>query len=375
MTRVVYLTVDSIAEGIGASQVLRYVERLPAHGVDVELVSFEKQTPAEETRARLAAAGVRWRPLPFGRHGPLGGVGRVLRGAWAVRRAPLVHARSDLAAASAMLAGRRRWIWDVRSFWADELLEMGRMRPRGAAERVMRFIEGRAARTSSGVVTLAAAAVPILELRHGAEVARKVEVITTCVDLDRFAPAPAPARPPLVLLLSGTLNHLYDVPRMVEVVVATRERTETSFEVLKPIPSPWDPDLTAAGASIDSARPDEMPERIRSSHVGLSLWRPEAGLALKAATPTKLGEFLATGRPVVVNPGLGDMDKIIATHRCGVVVPEGPDGVAQAVEALLPLLEDPDLPRRCREAAEANFDLADGIRRLVGIYERASSSR
>ena len=41
MKEVQYLTLDSIQEGVGASQVLSYVERL-AEKWNIELVSFEK---------------------------------------------------------------------------------------------------------------------------------------------------------------------------------------------------------------------------------------------------------------------------------------------------------------------------------------------
>src|SRR3712207_8825647 len=41
------------------SQVLSYVERLAAHGVDVQLHSFEKSTPSQALEQRLRAQGVR----------------------------------------------------------------------------------------------------------------------------------------------------------------------------------------------------------------------------------------------------------------------------------------------------------------------------
>ena len=55
-----------------------------------------------------------------------------------------------------------------------------------------------------------------------------------------------------------------------------------------------------------SATRDEMAKLVSSCHVGLSVCRDDAGPSLQAAMPTKIGEFLASGRPVVVNPGPGD---------------------------------------------------------------------
>jgi hypothetical protein len=65
--RVDYLTFDSAQQGVGTSQVTPYVLRLAALGVDVTLHSFENGAVTSDARARFAAAGVDWRPLPFGR--------------------------------------------------------------------------------------------------------------------------------------------------------------------------------------------------------------------------------------------------------------------------------------------------------------------
>src|ERR1700722_13930362 len=116
LNRLTYLTMDSVAEGIGASQVGAYVERLARTGLSVALHSFEKVLPTSSSLSRnLADAGVRWYPHRFGAHGTSGGIGRVLRGAQALDLTGVVHARSDMSALSAMLRRCPHWIWDVRS--------------------------------------------------------------------------------------------------------------------------------------------------------------------------------------------------------------------------------------------------------------------
>src|SRR5947209_9589487 len=180
--------------------------------MEVTLHSFEKEGAEPALRGRLADAGVRWRAHRFLPGGPLGGVERVGLGAAVVARAPLVHARSDLAAASCLLARPKAWIWDMRAFWREERIEQGLLRPGSPEERVMRSVEERSARASSRIVTLSQSAIDELARRYGDAVAAKARVITTCVELDRFAASPLPARPPVRFLLAGTLNHLYDVP-------------------------------------------------------------------------------------------------------------------------------------------------------------------
>ena len=219
-----YLSVDAMSEGVGASQVLPYVEALSRRGMTVTLHSLEKGRPSTAVADRLDQAGVRWRPHSWGRGGSMAGLARLVKGAAYLRGAELVHARSDIPAGSALLARCPAWVWDMRGFWADERIEAGLLRPGSVQERMMRVIERGAARNAAGIVTLAASAIDVLEQRHGPAVRDKAQVITTCVDLERFRLSPMPEAPQLRLLMAGTLNDLYDVPLMLRLVDELRRR-------------------------------------------------------------------------------------------------------------------------------------------------------
>ncbi len=73
-------------------------------------------------------------------------------------------------------------------------------------------------------------------------------------------------------------------------------------------------------------------------------------------SPTRMAEILGCGLPVVANPGVGDVAEIIQKYRVGVLVTEGtPDSMNSAFRELLELMNDPELPGRCRRAAEKVF--------------------
>ncbi|HEX2025917.1 MAG TPA: glycosyltransferase [Actinomycetota bacterium] len=369
MTELTYLTFDSLAEGVARSQVLPYVERFGKRSLDVFLHTMEKAGADHETARQLERAGVRWIPHPFGRHGPIGGAGRVARGAGMVRGAPLVHARSDLPAASALLAGCRRWVWDMRSLWADQRIALGSLRPGSPEERTLRRIERSAARRSSAIVTLTAAAIDVLRSRHGPNVAAKAHVVPTCVDLGLFTPTPLPQERTIRLVFSGTLNRFYDLPLMLSLASFVERRRPVQFSVVTPGPTSWEEELAAGRVDRVVGTPTDMAEHVARSHAGLSVCRADAGVSLRAAAPTKLAEFLASGRPVVINPGLGDMDDLIERFGCGVVVHgREEDHLAAAADALEALIDDPETPARCRQAAEAHFDIEKGVDRLLAIY-------
>jgi hypothetical protein len=365
-----YFSVDSLSEGVGASQVVPYVERLAQRGMTVALHSFEKVEPGSNTKRRLDAAGVRWHPHPFGPAGPAGGLLRVMRGARFLSGAELVHARSDLAAASAVVSRCRAGVWDMRALWREQRMELGQLRSGSLEERVMRGVERAAAGRSAAIITLSRAAVTVLGERFGPEVSRKSRVITTCVDLERFPVSGWRQRSDVRFLLAGTINRVYDVPAMIRFVERFRLRRPAHLHVVAPAAGPWHGDLQAAGASFASRAPDEMPSVIAAHDVGLSMLRP--GASTRAAMPTKVGELLACGRPVVVSEGVGDLDDLLARYDCGVIVREGcDDQLSRATLELERLLADEETPARCRRLAEEHFDLERGIDALVDTYREA----
>jgi glycosyltransferase involved in cell wall biosynthesis len=364
-----YLTFDSIAEGIGVSQVLSFARVLARHGVKITLHTFEKSRPDAIERNRVSSMGIKWHPHRFHYGGSIAGLARAVQGTAFLRGSRLIHARGDLAAASASYQ-RDPWVWDMRSLWADQRIALGMLRSGSIEERVLRRLERRCAERSSAITVLAQAVVPTLQARFGDDVARKTSVVTTATDLQRFEVRPFPDSPVLFSAL-GTLNSYYDVPLMIELVARFRIHQPAKMTVLSPGTSFWGDRLNAEEVEVASVPFEAVPEALARHHVGLSICRLEAGVSLRAAVPTKLGEFLAAGRPVVVNAGLGDMEHIISEFRCGAVV----SGRSQSeldvvVKQVADLLDDPQTPERCRSAAEKYFDIEKAVHRLREVYRK-----
>jgi glycosyltransferase involved in cell wall biosynthesis len=176
------------------------------------------------------------------------------------------------------------------------------------------------------------------------------------------------------LLFAGTINAFYDVPLTIRLVARAARRGPVALAIASPQPTAWERELRATGAVRTAVAFADMPAHIAAHHAGLSICRASAGVSLKAAMPTKIAEFLAVGRPVLVNRGLGDMDDLIDRFHCGVVVDDPSDsGLDRALDELAELLADGQTPERCRAAAEASFDLRAAIDQLVGIYREISS--
>ena len=74
---------------------------------------------------------------------------------------------------------------------------------------------------------------------------------------------------------------------------------------------------------IVAAKREEVPALIAAADIGVSFIL--ATFSAKASCPTKFGEMLAMGVPVIANAGVGDMAEIIRDTGAGAVVEDYDD--------------------------------------------------
>lgn len=364
---VALLTVDSIQEGVGASQVLNLAKAIATRGVGIALVSMEKHAPTDELIDEVTSANIHWKALPFGRPGAAGAALRVARLAARIPKADVLHCRSDFPVASAIVANRRPFLWDVRSLWADQRVALGGMTEKSAEYRLMRGLESRAFHSSSAITTLTENAWRVLNERYGL-IRKPHAVVSTCVDLSLFIETAMPPTDPLNLMVSGTFNDYYDLDATSRFVNACRLMGPTNVSWVRSPDAPRDSlGFEDVVLSVDHS---EMPRVVRTAHAGLSICRWDAGISLTAAAPTKNAEFLASGRPIVVNDGLGDYASLLTPNGAGVVLSDNSESqLLQGAGQLRELINSGQAPHRCRSVAEQHFSLRKGVDDLLDLYQ------
>jgi glycosyltransferase involved in cell wall biosynthesis len=86
-------------------------------------------------------------------------------------------------------------------------------------------------------------------------------------------------------------------------------------------------------------------------------------------SPTRMAEVLGCGRPVVANPGVGDVEQVVHQNRVGVLARGSSSAEMDVcVAELLDLLKDPQLASRCRRTAETMFSLESGTAAYRQLY-------
>jgi hypothetical protein len=113
---------------------------------------------------------------------------------------------------------------------------------------------------------------------------------------------------------------------------------------------------------VGRTAPEALPGELAKASAALSFIKP--CVSKIGSSPTKIGEYLAAGLPVVSTAGIGDLDDLLVGRNgedsgpVGVVMrATTPDGYQTALVQLQQLLEDPRTQQRCRIAALKHFDL------------------
>lgn len=85
------------------------------------------------------------------------------------------------------------------------------------------------------------------------------------------------------------------------------------------------------------------------------------GLSMLGSAPTRIAGVLGCGLPIVANEGVGNVALIVRDNGVGLSLPvPAPDQLRTALSELDKLLQDADLPRRCRATGESVFSLHIG---------------
>src|SRR5437762_1817652 len=166
-----YLCYFGLREPLVQTQVLPYLRRLAASGVDVSLLTFEPELKRRWTaeqlkkeRSNLAREGIRWHRLAYHKRPSLPATAfDILAGAlFAARlarreRIQVLHARSHVPMAMALLARaltRCRTVFDVRGLLAEEYEDAGVWRAGSLPFRAIKKLERAGLRRADRVVVL-----------------------------------------------------------------------------------------------------------------------------------------------------------------------------------------------------------------------------
>jgi glycosyltransferase involved in cell wall biosynthesis len=391
MTRVLFASYDGIADGPGRSQTIPYLRGLAERGHAMAMFSFERPDVLADA-ARVAEierelGGAPWTRVVW-RRSPArdlaSGLAAMRRAARA-HDADLVHARGYV---PAFLARRlaRPYLFDMRGFWPDERVDGGLWTKRSVGYRFWKRVEKDLCKKARGIVVLTVRAKDELRRLGLAPRTTPVRVIRTCADLARFRPVPSRDRPPecrddapryLIFGATGTW-YLREETLDLAARALARDARATLHVLTRDDAAPLVEGLTRRGVDarrtlVRSVPPNEAPQWISGAAAAFVLIR--STWSKGASCPTKLGELLGCGVPVVMNAGIGDADRIFDGSDVGVTVTGFDEASYDAALSALDALRRSGaaaVGARCRALAEREFALPIGVEGYDAAYREAA---
>lgn len=408
MAASLYICYFGLREPLVRTQVIPYLRELADGGHQISLITFEPEkktswTPEQISaeRAGLAAFGIDWHCLAYHkRPSAIATAYDVLVGSLFVRRfidreqIDILHGRVHIPTLMGVIARRfsrrkPKLLFDIRGFFPEEYTDAGVWPENGwlykAAKRVERWLMNEA----EGFVVLTEKARDIL-FPSVEQFEKPVEVIPCCVDLEsRFQPNDESSGDDIretlgidgrfVITHVGALIGLYMSREIVDMLAAAREVEPRTFAMLL-TQSPREEivnllkqqGFTEQDYFVTNVKPAEIPSYLSACDVGLSFVK--ASYATQSRSPTKIPEYLAAGLPIIANPGVGDVDRLITDEGVGVLI-DSFDREAY-LNAINSIKSMSDVNEKCRETAKRRFDLKTvGGPRYRRIYERLLEDR
>lgn len=403
--RSLFISYNGMLEPLGQTQVIPYLCELAKRGVVVTLLSFEKPNAflaegidkCAQLRDKLSANGIEWHWLRYHQRPSLPATAYdVMKGIRYAKRLvqknkiELVHARGHIPATIALSLKKQtrvKMIFDLRGLMAEEYVDAGHWREGGLAYRLTKATERRIFSATDAVVTLTDSIWPIIRDWKGLQ-GRTIhhEVIPCCVDLSLFKfseqdrqqrRTELSLKDRFTLVYSGSLDGWYLTEQMAD-FFATFLRRRPDAYLLWLTTGPQQRvnalmsqrNVTPESFSVHSVSPKDVPSYLSAADAGLSFIK--RCFSKIASSPTKNGEYLASGLPLILNSGIGDSDVLVDKWMVGALVEDLDERhYLKAIENVELLVKNTDVKKKTRAVAKELFDLHSvGGERYAALYEK-----
>jgi len=387
--KVLYISPDGILEPLGDSQVLKYLEKLSAN-FSIILVSYEKSVDLsnlrklEEIKSRCKASNIEWKYKKYRQEIFIASqacniLNFIFFPLFVMMRhkISLIHIRSYMPGLCIPLLSiifRFKFIFDMRGFWADEKHDRLGWKKESAKYIFFKKLEKYLFKRADAVVTLTHGSKKYIN-QHFKKPLRQIFVIRTCVDFKEFKLPNKPLeKKGLVIGYLGTIDTAYDFDKFLLLIKDLRKYND-SMEIhflTKASRSQIEPYLIKNGLgdlkySNQYLGRDELSEAIVKFDI--LAFCLKSNFSILASMPTKIGESLACGIPILCNPFNEDIVQIIEHGRVGEIYDFIEPFSQERYEKLLIKIKSNTISDLCNEFSRKEFSLESGALSYKEIYQ------
>jgi glycosyltransferase involved in cell wall biosynthesis len=274
---------------------------------------------------------------------------------------------------------RRPFVLEVRDLWPDSIVQLGQMK-RGLGVKILELLETALYRSAAGIVVVTRSFEAHIR-RRGIDPDR-ISLIYNGIDVAKFHPRPANQEllrehgleGQYLIAYVGTLGLAHGLPTVLSAAAMLRDRKELTFLFIGDGADRARLEGLAKEQGLDNVRflglqPREaIPDWLASIDLLLVMLRDLE--VFHTVIPSKLFEFLAQERPVVLAAKGETREMVLATEAGWVIDPEDPDQLAEVIDQIRAQPEEAE--RRAtagREWVEREFRRDDLALRMAGFLE------
>lgn len=406
MKSILFISYDGMTDPLGQSQVIPYLAGLTRYGYRFTILSCDK--PDAYTKKKdyvlglLKGLPIEWVSIPYHKNPP------VLSSFYDYRKLKqkakqlhrkqpfdMVHTRPGVPTLVALWLKNKfgiRFFNDVRGFWADERVDGGMWNTRNPLfNSIYRFFkkhEYECLEKADGITCLTyAAREEMLGWKNISKQPLDIEVIPCSADLDLFNPDKIDHNlqqqfiQQLGIIASdmlysylGSIGGWYLTEEMMRFCKKLADKNPAAkFLFISPHRHEQIRDAALQQGlaenrliTINAAR-HEVPVLLSLSSFSIFFIKP--CYSKISSSPTKHGEIMAMGIPVITNSGVGDVKRISDEYNAGYVVDDFTD--ASFDEVIAKLQEGkPFSAERIRAGAKAYYNLQTAVEKYASVYSK-----
>lgn len=408
--KILFISYDGMTDPLGQSQVIPYLAGLSAHGYSFTILSCEKPERfrhyEKNIRNILDTHNIKWVPIRYHKKPPV--VSSIYDVLMLMRRAKQLHAIEDFdmvhtRAGIPSLVGLWmkknfgiRFMHDIREFYAESRIDGGQWNKNNFFyKKIYNFFrrkEIEEVKSCDGIVCLTYAAKRIIRSWQHFNEQTPIDVIPCSVDVNLFDPASIQAETKtklkreldikdsdLVISYLGSLGGWYLTDEMLSFLKVISDRiSSVKFLFI----TPHDEKAVLSSASkfnidhnkiiVQHAQRCEVPLLLSMSDYSLFFIKP--CYSKQSSSPTKHGEIMAMGIPVITNAGVGDVADIVTKYDSGIILskltPEEFSNAADQISANFYSGNIQANKEATRSAAIEYYNLENAIVKYKRMYDK-----
>ena len=377
-----------MTDHLGQSQVLPYIINLTKENYNFHLISFEKPVRYITNKSLIKKIcldnNIEWHPIKYTKTPPIFStlwdmvkLNQKIKILGRKNVFDMIHCRSYIPAIFG-LKYKRKWntklLFDMRGLWADERVDGGLWSLKNPIFKIVyNYFKNKEKQFlihSDHTISLTYNGKNELLLNQDKNDYAPISVIPCCADTTLFEIKKRTTDQFTVGYL-GSLGTWYMLDEMLVFFKRILEiYPEALFHFLTKEPASLiydkakELDISSSHFLIEESSRNNIPTKTKNWNFSFIFIIPS--YSKKFSSPTKQGELMAMGIPIICNEGVGDMDEIVIKFNSGVIVSTNEIANLNIQDIIRKTFEKEQI----RKGGIEYFSLKKGVKMYLEIYDK-----